>query len=381
MKKIKLFEAFAGIGSQYKALKNISKDKKWDIEVVGIVEWYVDAIIAYLAIHHNLKHIKKDKTTINTLSLNSKDLITERQFNNLQNTEKAFFINQSKELCNNLFDITKVTYKEMPKDIDIFTYSFPCQDLSQQGKQRGMTRDTRSGLLFQIDRILSEMKKNYSINDLPKYLLLENVTNIVSKKHLSAYNKWLDKLHRLGYESKTYILNSRNFGSPQNRVRTFCISVRKDFKEKVNFSFPEFENIDKKNKKIKSILEKEVDEKYYMNNLMTYSKTDEKKSKNGLIKCYLKNYTNFNSEAYLYSIEGKGPTLTASGANSRIKIWINNRIRRLTPLEAYLYMGFKKSDFKKVVKTNLLSDVKLIYTAGNSISVEVLEGIFNALKF
>ena len=83
---------------------------------------------------------------------------------------------------------------------------------------------------------------------------------------------------------------------------------------------PVFENIDKKNKKIKTILGKEVDEKNYMNNLMTYSKTAEKQSKKGLIKCYLKDYTNLNSEAYLYSSEGKAPTLNASGANSKIKI-------------------------------------------------------------
>ncbi|MGL5246511.1 MAG: DNA (cytosine-5-)-methyltransferase [Mycoplasmoidaceae bacterium] len=381
MKKIKLFEAFAGIGSQYKALKNISKDKQWNIEVVGIVEWYVDAIIAYLAIHHNLKTIKKETTNIKTLSFNSKDQISKKQFNNIQNTEKAFFINQSKKLCNNLFDITKVTYKEMPKGIDIFTYSFPCQDLSQQGKQKGITKNTRSGLLLQIDRILSEMKENYSINDLPKYLLLENVKNISSKKHLKAYESWLSKLGKLGYESKTYVLNSRNFGSPQNRTRIFCVSIRKDFKDKVSFDFPEFKNIDLKNKKIKSILEKNVDEKYYMDNLMKYSRTEEKKSINGLIKCTLKNYTNFNSEAYLYNINGKGPTLTASGANSRIKILVNNRIRRMTPLETYLYMGFKREDFKKISNKKLLIDVKLIYTAGNSISVEVLEGIFNSFKF
>lgn len=381
MKKIKLFEAFAGIGSQYQALKNISENKKWEIEVVGIIEWYIDAIIVYLALHHNLKKIQKETTDINTISFNSKDLISEKQFNNLQNTEKAFFINQSKKLCNNLFDITKVTYKEMPKGIDIFTYSFPCQDLSQQGKQKGITKDSRSGLLLQVDRILSEMKKNYNIDDLPKYLLLENVKNINSKRHIKAYEAWLRKLSRLGYESKTYVLNSSNFGSPQNRLRVFCISVRKDFKDKVDFNFPEFENKDYETKKIKSILEKNVDEKYYLDNLLKYSRTEEKTTKNGLIKCSLINYTNFNSEAYLYNINGKGPTLTASGANSRIKMLINNRIRRMTPLEAFLYMGFKKEDFRKIDQLGILNERQAIFIFGNSISVEVLKEIFKSFKF
>ena len=103
-------------------------------------------------------------------------------------------------------------------------------------------------------------------------------------------------------------------------------------------------------------------------------------------KTYLANYTNFSSEAHFYDINYSGPTLTASGAMSRIKIKFTNQkgedvLRYLNPLEAFRYMGFSDQAFIKAKSTNLISDQKLIYLAGNAISIEVLEAIFKTFKF
>lgn len=96
----------------------------------------------------------------------------------------------------------------------------------------------------------------------------------------------------------------------------------------------------------------------------------------------MEGYTNFSSENYIFNTLGLGPTLTASGAQSRIKIELEkNKYRTLSPLETYRYMGFNDEDFWNVKKTNLISDSKIIYTAGNSIVVSVLEAIFKTLKF
>ncbi|WP_334290787.1 DNA (cytosine-5-)-methyltransferase [Mycoplasmoides pirum] len=295
----------------------------------------------------------------------------------------------SKKIANNLFDITKVSYKDIPKNIDIFTYSFPCQDLSIQGKQKGMAKNsnTRSGLLWEVERIFKDINKNFKQTEKPKYLLLENVKNIVSQKHIDSYNLWLIFLEKIGYVSKTYILNSSNFGSAQNRERVFCLSVRKDFKEKIKFNFPFFEKTKIQNKILKNILLKKFNnDQYTLLNFDKFQLTNKKKSNSGIYKSTLKNYTNFHSEAYVYYPSGIGPTLTASGANSRLKIVFNNnqkkpKIRYMQPIEAYQYMGFDINDYEKVKKTKLLSDTKIIYTAGNSISVEILKEIFKNLVF
>ena len=385
MNEIFLFEAFSGIGSQYQALKNISSKKCWKIRPVGIIEWYIDAIIAYIAIHYNdiIKNEKNDLPKYISLSKNSKDKISQKVFEKLSNTSHSYYIKKSEEICNNLFDINITKGNDIPKNIDIFTYSFPCQDLSIQGKQRGMEdRDnTRSGLLWQIKRIFWEMKKTIKNEEMPKYLLLENVKNIIGPKHISNFEKWIKELESLGYVTKKYVLNSAHYGSPQNRERVFCISVRKDYQKKVAFEFPYF-NEPHQNIKMNSILKKNVDKKFYKSKLEKYKRSPWSETKRNIRKTTLLNYTTFHSESYIYDPEWSGPTLTASGANSRIKILTNNsRIRFMTPLETYLYMGFSKNDYLNVKKTKLLGDNKITYTAGNSISIEILEAIFNTFKF
>ena len=198
---LRVFEAFAGYGSQSIALRNLGIEH----EVVAISEIDKYAIKAYEAIHGP---------------------------------------------TNNLGDICKIDPKDIPNH-DLFTYSFPCQDLSVAGKQAGLGKGTRSGLLYECEKII-EAKK-------PKYLLLENVKNLVGKKFKPEFDKWLEYLEGLGYTNYWKVLNAKDYGVPQNRERVFVVSILGDHKP---YKFADKIPLDKC---IADILEDEVDEKYYIN--------------------------------------------------------------------------------------------------------------------
>lgn len=129
----------------------------------------------------------------------------------------------------NLGDIQRVGYHNFPTNVDVLTYSFPCQDLSIGGAWHnnlsGIDRDAnnRSGLLWEVERILQELYDNDK--DLPRFLLMENVSNILSNRHKRNFYDWKQQLERLGYYNRVYTLDASKFGSPQKRVRTFMISV------------------------------------------------------------------------------------------------------------------------------------------------------------
>ncbi|MGL4951160.1 MAG: DNA (cytosine-5-)-methyltransferase [Mycoplasma sp.] len=294
-------------------------------------------------------------------------------------------MNRSSKISNNLFDVTKVKGIDVPKDIDIFTYSFPCQDISNQGLQLGFVKGTksRSGLLWEIDRILTEIHELGNQHSLPKFLLLENVKAMVNKNHKAAYVEWLKRLDELGYVSQEYILNSIDFGSPQSRERVFVLSVLKSHQKNVNFEFPKFEKQNKKKSNIKTIID-ETD-KSNQTKFLDYKLIEKNLTKTNIKKFYLENYTNFASEAHVYDINYSGPTLTASGALSRIKFMYERDyqkiIREINPNEAFRYMGFTDRDYKNVCNTELITATKQIYLCGNSISVEVLESLFESLVF
>lgn len=265
LKEVKIFEAFAGVGAQYKALKNIAMLKNWNVRSVGIIEWFLPAIIAYQSIHYkNDNLIKKTFLDDVNISFDSKKRANEKQVKlKLNNSYYGYWVWKSKYEANNLFDISSVNYIDIPKDIDIFTYSFPCQDISNQGKQKGFskTSNTRSGLLWEIERLLKEIKIN-SESNLPKYLLMENVKAIINNKNKFTLNLWLQELSNIGYDSKIYLLNSSHFGSPQNRERVFVLSILKEYKQKTNFKFETLNN-NHKLVPIKSIIDRDNDSFIY----------------------------------------------------------------------------------------------------------------------
>lgn len=375
---INIFEAFAGIGSQRKALDNQNIKYK----VVGLAEWYVPAIIAYHAIHNDLNlntiinHNISKKEMIDfleskNLSMDSKTQLKKGYWSkkNLDQLRIVYTAVKMSKDSGNIFDI-KNLYKSNIHNIDLLTYSFPCQDLSQQGKQKGMSKGlkTRSGLLWEIEKYLVSIPKKY----LPKYLLMENVYSLMHKTYSKDLNLWISKLSDLGYKNDIKVLNSGDFGSPQIRRRVFMIStLGKKIKLPIGKENP---------KPIKVILNKIPKEKDFMPALDEYDLTDFRLTKSNIKKAQLKKYSTFNSETYVYDFDYSGPTLTASGANSRIKIKYKNKIRKLNSKETFKYMGFNDNDYSKIKNLNYLSEAKMIYLCGNSIPIEILEAIFKEMK-
>jgi DNA (cytosine-5)-methyltransferase 1 len=161
---------------------------------------------------------------------------------------KAYEATHSK--VNNLGDISKIKVEDVPEH-DLFTYSFCCQDVSVAGKQKGIKRgETRSGLLYECERIIEHCK--------PKYLLMENVKNLVGKKFRPQFDEWLKYLENLGYTNYWQVLNAKDYGVPQNRERVFVVSILGDHKP---YNFPKGFKLEKN---IKSILEEDVNVKYYL---------------------------------------------------------------------------------------------------------------------
>lgn len=157
-----------------------------------------------------------------------------------------------------LGDITKIDWHEVKRglngrDIDLFTYSSPCQDISQAGKQMGLQEgsDTRSALLWRVADAVEVLR--------PKYLLQENVAALVSQKFMPDFQKWLDKLSSLGYVSRWARLNAKNYGVPQNRDRVFCISMRRDVA--FDYQFPEPVEL---TTRLADVLEEEVADRFFL---------------------------------------------------------------------------------------------------------------------
>lgn len=208
-KPIRLIELFAGIGSQAKALKNLGVD----FEHYRICEFDKYAVASYNAVHGtNFETSDITKITANDLGI---------------------------------VDTDKYCY--------IMTYSFPCQDLSNAGLGKGMAKGsgTRSGLLWEVERLLDKC------NELPNVLIMENVPAVIGAKNIQHFAKWQEKLEQLGYKNKWEVLNAKDFGIPQNRERCFMVSILGDY-------YYEFPKTIPLKLRLKDMLEKEVDEKYYL---------------------------------------------------------------------------------------------------------------------
>ena len=210
-KPVRLIELFAGVGSQAMALKRLGAN----FEHYRVVEFEKYAIKSYNAIHGT------DFEPMDITKIIGSDL-------GISDTDKYCYI---------------------------MTYSFPCQDLSVAGKQKGMAKGsgTRSGLLWEVERLLNE------VENLPQVLLMENVPQVHGKKNMEDFQRWIDFLESKGYSNYWQDLNAKNYGVAQNRNRCFMVSILGDY----SFKFPE--PIELK-KVMKDYLEDEVDEKYYINN-------------------------------------------------------------------------------------------------------------------
>ena len=268
-KPIRLIEFFAGYGSQALALKYLGVE----FEHWKICEWAIKSIQAYKDIHFTDEDVKlNDKRTKEEMieflsrvgiSSNYNEPMTKQQIQRL-NEDSLKTIIKNIAITHNLVNIQQVKGKDLEiKDTDkydyILTYSFPCQDLSLAGKGKGMSdTSTRSGMLWEVERILTEC---HELGSLPQILLMENVPQVHGADNLKDFNKWQLALERLGYKSYFQDLIATDYGIPQTRNRCFMVSILGDY----SYTFPKPIPL---KLKLKDMLEDNVDEKYYLSDKM-----------------------------------------------------------------------------------------------------------------
>ena len=368
-RKLRVFEAFAGIGAQASALERMNIE----YEIVGISDWFIDAIECYAAIHcananvdvpQDIKEVEKylNRFTFSATSVKPTKLksLSEDQKRDLYRANKK---------ANNYGSITEIKGCDMP-ETDLLVYSFPCQDLSTGGLGKGMKKGsgTRSGLLWEIERILNELAE---LGRLPEYLLLENVKTIKAQNNKEDLDQWLNFLESIGYaNSKCMILNALDFGVPQDRERAFIIShlgepleVEESIRSKMhkrqycirdfimdNYSNPTYRleaNIAQLNKTPSRDVMWEINGKEINDDT--------------IIRTITCNMDRTHTAALFRYTGPKGQTY-----------------RRLTLREAFLLMGFTADEYEKAASLNF-SYRKLNKLIGNSIVVNVLQAIFEAM--
>lgn len=333
MTKIKVLSLFSGIGAFEKALVNIGVD----YELVNYCEIEDHASKCYSLIH-----------------------------------------NVSEDL--NLRDITKIDTSKL-KDVDLITHGSPCQSFSSAGKQEGGAKGsgTKSSLLWETVRIIQDKK--------PKYVIWENVKNVLSPKHKPVFEDYLRELNDMGYTNympdKGY-LNSKDFGIPQSRERVFVVSILGEHKP---FQFP---NGFKLEKDLSDFIDFREKDDITMNFYKRYLEVNGNISYDGFVE-YINglperkgvgtkrmNLYSFNEMDTITTSTGLTGTLTCRNVqNYNKKFWYNNKLYKPSPKMCFRLMGFSDEDFYKV--ENVGTDSQLWDRAGNSIVVNVVEGIFKNL--
>lgn len=427
-KPIRLIECFGGIGAQSRGL-----------EILGItnshykyIEWNYKSCRAY-----NLIHIKdftdyaKNKTIDEMLSrINgiSADWNEPMQLSQIKRKGKGF-ISQVYNDCvatNNLINITQVKGEDLEivetdKYEYIMWYSFPCQDLSLAGKLQGAEdNSTRSGLLWEIDRILKELKTNKL--ELPQTLIMENVPNLLSPRFKKEFEKWEYELTQLGYSNFIKVMNGSDYGIPQIRKRVFMVSILGDY----DFTFPskmqggEYYMSDFQEDSSK------VDSKYFLSKKLFQCFTSTK-NRNGFIRAdrfipiidqtkeTLNTITckpnarpdqNFIlvpeattkgfAEAHIGdSIYIDRPhqkrgvvqtesiqTIKTTSKDLALVVMKNDKVnlRSLTPKETLIFMGFTKQDYDLLAEDGF-SDSTIYHLAGDSIITTIASCIMSRLIF
>lgn len=396
-KPIRLISLFSGYDSQEFALKYLSVNyEHWKT-----CEWAVKSIQALKDAHY-----ENDNTDYSAdhsqefimhqlfkwgISANYNEPMTKEQIKRLGEQKQRQIYNNIKA-SHNLVNIQQVNASDLEiVDVDkycyLMTYSFPCQDLSKAGLGKGMEKGsgTRSGMLWEVERILDECNGN-----LPQILLMENVPDVIGSKNIIHFAKWLEKLEKLGYHCYWQVLNAKDFGVPQNRERCFMVSLLGDYL----YEFPQPIKLEHR---LKDLLEDRVDEKYYLSDI----RHNYTISKNGDCVQANNECPTLDTRCDCLGVVVNDSLLVADGKTRKFKeseisgtlltnsnfggigvqliqgLQTNYRIRKLTPLEVFRLMGVKDEDFEKIAKNQ--SNASLYHLAGDSIVVNVLMSIFGKL--
>jgi len=304
-----------------------------------------------------------------------------------RNASKAYSSMYSVPEAMNLVDVTKVNAKNLP-EIDLLTYGFPCQDISHAGYRKGLFDEsgnkTRSGLFFDALRIIEEKK--------PKIAIAENVKNLVSKKFENEFRIILESLNDAGYNNYWKVLNSKDFGIPQNRPRVFIVSIRKDI-DNYSFTFPTPVTL---NSKMVDYLDDGDMSKYILSDKMFKYVLDLDEVQKGT-KWEGRANNDYINPAVAHGISVRGAIGQRAGVSNVVSVSSNSPIRVidyknslptrennhdlrwLTEKECFRLMGFSDEDFEKALIGIGRGGAPLYARAGNSICVNVAEHLFSRL--
>ena len=273
--ELKVIELCSGIGAQIKGIKNTNL---FNTEIIATAYIDKEVVVSYAAIHCGLtnemienyenypsKEEMVEQLTKKRLGYDFKkdkpydwEKLSKKK-DKTKGIEKYWLADH---ISHNRGDMTQI---ESLPNCDLLTYSCPCTDISVAGRQEGLKwtcqdcgheydpskldvdtrytcpncssgniKSTRSGLLYEVERLLVRAKEN---NNLPRFLLMENVDALVSAKYIDSFKDWISRLEDLGYNSYYQTINAKNAGVPQNRNRIFVISILKDIDTK-EFEFP-----------------------------------------------------------------------------------------------------------------------------------------------
>lgn len=454
--ELSVIELCSGIGAQ---MKGIDNTHLFNANMIATADLDKEVVVSYAAIHCGLtnqmienyedypsKEEMVKQLTDKRLGYDFKKDVPydweklSRKKDKTKGIEKYWLADHISHNLGDMMQIESLPYS------DLLTYSTPCTDLSIAGKQEGLKwtchdcgceydpseldvdtrytcpncgshniKSTRSGLLYEVERRLVKAKEN---NTLPKYLLMENVDALVSKKYIDSFKDWLIRLDNLGYNSYYQTINAKNTGIPQNRNRIFCISIRKDIDTK-SFEFPQpFDT----GIRLKDLLETDnsVLEKYFLSDevqkrlqitdpkfeknvvgttigqnctrlgnrdlvyqqdsvMGTLVATDYKQPKQILADsnepihiadlCSEKFQRMHEQSRRVYSEDGIAPAMhTCGGGNTEPKVERDNLrvVRKLTPKECHRLMGFDDIDYENC-KAVGMSDTQGYKQSGNSI--------------
>lgn len=388
---LRVFEGFSGYGSQGIGLQRY----KIPYISVGIAEINMFAIEAYYRLHYRAKSCSVTYPSMQSMltyleerniGYDAKKGCTpwKKYFKKTEYTEKEnkyvrYWYKLNKRLKNQ-GDIRRIDPKALP-DMDLFTYSFPCQDISTIGQGKGLEEGsgTRSALLWECRKVIVEKK--------PTYLLLENVRELVGKKNKGPFLSWLSLLTKCGYNNYWKVVDAAECGIPQRRKRVFCVSILKT-EDHGKFQFLESVPL---TTTMQDMLESEVDTKYYLSKKMkdyalckgtqgfragvAVNKKVARPILATVFKMHRAGVDNYISNAELTGLK--------EGGDEYIKRVKEGKLRRLTPRECFRLMGLEDKEIDKLQRPGTqvqLSDTQLYKLAGNGIEINSLSFLAEMFK-
>lgn len=372
---------FSGVGTQERGITN---SDLFTVEVLATSDIDKEAIVSYAAVHNGLSdeiiekypYYPSRKKMIEELKL--KNIGYDFKKNKMYDWDR---LGRRKGIClekywlamrlsNNMGDVRGI--KNLPK-CDLLTFSFPCQSISISGKQEGIIAGkTRSGLVYEVLRLIKKAKDN---DILPKYLLLENVSALVSKKFIGDFNNINAFFDEIGYNVYWSLINGKDCGVPQNRNRCFAVYIRKDI-DMGKFTFPKpFDN----GVRLKDVLEDDVDKKYYLSDKVIRNFKNFSTVRGNVIKVIgtLKPEKNVQDKVRVLDTSGMSQSLRATDYKSPVKILSdvsNFGIRKLTPKECWRLMGLSDSDYDKASAVGV-ANTNLYKQAGNGIITNCVKSL------